>query len=353
MPSRTPSDRPWSSMTVVNLAVGLLGLALFLWMLRRAGLGAILEQVQRLGWGGFAGILGLSGIRFVARSAAWTRAVEPPARLPFGSALAASLMSEPVANLTPLSTLLSEPAKAVFVRDRIALAPSFAALVIENLFYSASVALMITGGAAAFLVAFDMPASLRLMSLVAIGAMAAVLLAAALLLGSRARPVSRVAGWLASRAGFFGWLASRLERIQRFESRVAGFSGRHPGRVLGVLGFEGLFHLAGVAEVYLTLTLVGAAPSLLVALIFESTGRFVNVVFRFVPMRVGVDEAGAVLLAGSLGVLPAAAVTLALARKARTLSWTAVGLVVLVARGVSMRQAMADAEQARAARPQP
>lgn len=351
MPNPAPSRPPLPSMTLVNVLVGVLGLALFAWTLQRAGLAAIVDQVRRLGWAGFAAILALAGVRFLARTAAWTRAVEPPERLAFGRALAASLMAEPVANLTPLSTLLSEPAKAVMVGPRLPLAPAFAALVIENLFYSGTVALMIAGGAAAYLASFDMPASLRWTSLGAIGAMAGVLVVALVLLGSRARPVSRLAAWLAARGGIFSAVGVRLEKIRRFEGRIAGFSSRHRGRVAGLLAFEVLFHLAGVAEVYLTLTLVGIAPSLLVALIFESTGRFVNVLFRFVPMRVGVDEAGAVLLASSLGVLPASGATLALARKARTLVWTGVGLALLVARGGSVGRAMAEAARAREERP--
>ena len=72
---------------------------------------------------------------------------------------------------------------------------------------------------------------------------------------------------------------------------------------------------------------------MLAALILESTGRVINVVFRAVPMRVGVDEWGNELLGRALGLALAMGTTLALVRKGRVLFWTAVGVVLLVARG--------------------
>ena len=53
------------------------------------------------------------------------------------------------------------------------------------------------------------------------------------------------------------------------------------------------FTLFGLAEVYVVLWLLaGEPPSVLHAFILESAGRVINVLFRFVPLRVGVDENG-------------------------------------------------------------
>jgi hypothetical protein len=54
-----------------------------------------------------------------------------------------------------------------------------------------------------------------------------------------------------------------------------------------------------------------------------------------VPLKLGVDEAGAALVAHALGLGSAAGVTLALVRKARVLTWTLVGLGLLIRRGLS------------------
>src|SRR5262249_16991751 len=101
-----------------------------------------------------------------------------------------------------------------------------------------------------------------------------------------------------------------------------------------VLTCEIVFHIASVAETFVTLWLLTGSTSLLAAFIFDSFQRVVNVAFRVVPLRVGVDEAGTALVAHALGLDPAAGVTLALVRKARILTWTGVGLGLLIRRGV-------------------
>jgi len=53
------------------------------------------------------------------------------------------------------------------------------------------------------------------------------------------------------------------------------------------------------------------------------------VLFKVVPFRVGVDEAGAAVVAAAIGVPVSDAVALALVRKLRILVWNGAGLTVL------------------------
>jgi len=102
---------------------------------------------------------------------------------------------------------------------------------------------------------------------------------------------------------------------------------------------EFCFHLAGVAEVYTTLSFVSdtIAPTLFTAFILESVNRVINVAFKFVPLRTGVDEYGSGALAKVLGFTKATGVTLAIVRKARDIFWTGIGVALMVRRGLSLR----------------
>jgi hypothetical protein len=145
-----------------------------------------------------------------------------------------------------------------------------------------------------------------------------------------------------------------LDKIRIFEAHIGGFWSRNRGSVAGLVALEASFHLLGLAEVFAALWLMGgASPSLLAVLVLESTGRVINVVFRAVPMRVGVDEWGNELLGRALGLGVATGTALALVRKGRVLFWTAVGVVLLVARGLTIRQVLADAQRARQAASKP
>jgi hypothetical protein len=144
-------------------------------------------------------------------------------------------------------------------------------------------------------------------------------------------------------------LERRLARVSGFEERIYGFYARNRRRFLPILSCEAAFHLLGVAEGYLTITLIsGTRPSALSAFLFESVNRVITVVFKFIPFRAGIDELGTGHLAKVLAFGMAAGVTLAIVRKARMLFWMAVGVVLLLARGLGLRAVAAEAERAQA-----
>src|SRR4051812_3749735 len=98
------------------IAVSAGGLALLVWQVHRAGLDHIREGLALVGWG-FAGVLALSFLRFALRSLAWTTLMNRASSLT--GAIGATLAGDAIGNLTPLSLLVSEPAKSIYLRDEI------------------------------------------------------------------------------------------------------------------------------------------------------------------------------------------------------------------------------------------
>jgi hypothetical protein len=64
----------------------------------------------------------------------------------------------------------------------------------------------------------------------------------------------------------------------------------------------------------------------------------ITIVFKLIPFVIGVDEAGAQFVAETVGIAAAIGVTLAIIRKGRILFWTVIGLLILVKRGLSLRE---------------
>lgn len=344
VPSPSPSGvrRRSRRLTLAGLATSVVGLALLVYLVRRTGLTPILDGAREVGWG-FLAIVALGGLRFSARATAWSACVEAPARLPVRQALAATLSGDALGNVTPLSVIVSEPAKVAFVRQTVPLGPAASALAIENFLYTLSVAVMIALGMLAMLLAFDLTEPLRTISVMSLAAVLGLLGAAVWMIGRRLAVVSPILDRL------FGGRASRwIAKVRLLEARTFELYERRRGRLVPVLALEASFHAAGVAEVYLTLWLLtGAAPTLLVAFLLESVNRVITVVFKFVPLRVGVDEAGTALVTSVLGLGTATGVTLALVRKARVIAWVLVGLTLLVRRGLTVRGILAEAEAGR------
>ena len=123
---------------------------------------------------------------------------------------------------------------------------------------------------------------------------------------------------------------------------------RNASRFLPILLLEACFHLAGMLEIYVTLYFISPQqpPTLLTAFILESVNRVITVAFKFIPLRMGVDEAGTGLVSKVLQFTEAAGVTLAIIRKARDLFWACVGVALLIHRGLSLRMAAREAEDA-------
>lgn len=339
-------------LTILSVAAGLVACVLFAWTLHTAGLPEILAGIRRIGAGGFAVIVVLSGFRLAVRALAWKTCLEPESPLGFRQAFAAVLMGEALGNITPLGTVVSEPSKVAFVRSRVSVVPAFSALVVENLFYVLSLGLVIALGGAAFLFVFRAGEELGAVAVASLGVAGIVGLVCYAMLLANARPLTMAFSWMKARGILPAPLARHADGVASLEATVNAFTRKRRGRLLPLVALETSFHAAGIAETWVALYLMGAlagtgGPGLLEALVLESTGRVVNLLFRFVPFRLGVDEAGAALVANALGLGPAAGGALALTRKARLLAWTAVGVGFLVARGFSVGHAV---EQAKAAR---
>jgi glycosyltransferase 2 family protein len=321
-----------------GILFALLGLLLFAYFVRKAGVTEIMAGIKRLGVG-FVLIIGISAVRQAARSFAWTRCFEPPYSLRFRDAFVARVMGDALGNIVPLASMaVSEPSKAAFVTHRVPLMAGLAALALENIFYSLSVVLMIFSGTAALLLSFSLPKPLRYASLAALVVTLVIAPLGYLVVRKQWKFVSGPLSFLHRRNVARAWMEKGIPRAQTLEDRIYGFYSRNRNRLIAIFLLEICFHLAGVAEIYVTLLFISdVPPTLLTAFILESVNRVINVVFKFVPLRTGIDEAGTGMLSKVLGFTTATGVTLAIVRKARDIFWTAIGVALMVRRGLSIR----------------
>jgi hypothetical protein len=261
--------------------------AAFVYSVHSLGLTRIRDTIINIGWG-FAAILVLSGLREAARARAWTRTLEGPDRLPLGEALRARLAGEALNTLLPMGFIVGEPAKAEHVGHRLPFSTAFTGLMIELAFYGASLSVIFGAGAASVL------------------------------------PVWMFLPLLAAGTIAFALLANTLF------APIFAFAARDPRRVWEIGILEILYHAFGVVEVYVTLLMIApSARAWTTAIVFETVNRGVTIVFKMLPMRLGVDEVSAAMAANGLALGSSIGVMLALVRKLRMLFWSAIGLLLL------------------------
>lgn len=322
-----------------GIVFAILGLLLFAYFVRKAGVTQILEGIKRLGFG-FLLVLAISSTRHMVRALAWTKCFEAPYRLKFRHALEARLMGDAVGNIVPLaSAAVSEPSKAAFVTNRVPLLASLSAIALENIFYSMSVVLFIFSGTTALLLTVSLPKPLRYASIAALVITVGVVPLGYLVLRKRFKFLSGAMSFLYGRGIARAWMEKGIPSARALEDRIYGFYEGNGSKCIAIFMLELCFHTAGVTEIYVTLWFISelVAPTLLSAFILESVNRVIVVVFKFMPFRLGIDEAGTGKVSGVLGFAEGIGVTLAIVRKARDLFWTAVGMGLIVRRGFSLK----------------
>lgn len=330
--------------TPLGIIFAVLGLGLFTYFVKRAGVGQIADGIKRLG-AGFLIILAISAVRQIVRSFSWSLCVEAPYRLRFRDAFRARVMGDAIGNVLPFASfVISEPAKPALIRDRLPLMAGLSSIAIENIFYSLSVAVSISSGMIALLLSFSLPQGMRLGSFAVLGVVLIVVVLGTVLIGKQVRFISGTASFLHRRGLSDKW----IEKGRTMEDRIYGFYRRHRARFIPILLLEACFHLAGVCEIYVTLSFISPQqpPTFLTAFILESVNRVITMAFKFIPLRLGVDEAGTGKVSKVLLFTEAAGVTLAIVRKARDVFWAAIGMALLLQRGLSLRAVARDAEAA-------
>lgn len=325
-----------SSLPGVLTAVG--GLALLMWMVASVGVSEIVADVRQVGWA-LVAIIAIGGLRFLLRAIAWRMCLEPPHTLSLGSAFAAVVCGDTIGNLTPLGPLVGEPAKAAFVRGRIPLGPAVTALAIENVLYTLSAAAMIAAGTVALLVSFQPPSAVRGVGTLAVVATLVLFAVALWMLWRQPALISRALG-LAPQ------LKRHAARMVEIETRIYSFASRRRGALPALAAAELGFHALGIAESYLTLwVLPGPPPSLLTAFILETANRLITVVFKVIPLRLGVDEAGTAYVAQLLGLSTRTGLAIAIVRKMRMLFWSLAGGALLIREGFIHRATQLPQDQ--------
>ena len=322
-----------------GVVTGVLGLGLLAWMVWSVGVAEIVTDVRQVGWT-IVAIITIGGLRFLLRAAAWRMCMDPPHTLSLGHAFAAVVCGDTIGNLTPLGPLVGEPAKAAFVRGRVALAPAVTALAIENVLYTLSAAAMIAAGMVALLVRFQLPSAIRGVGEAAVAATLLLFALALWMLWRQPALISRALGLAPP-------LRRHAGRIQQIESQIYSFASRHRRALPGLALAEMSFHALGVTEIYLTLwVLMGAPPPWMTAFILETANRLVTVVFKVVPLRLGVDEAASTYVSQLLGLGPRLGLSMAIIRRLRILFWALAGGLLLVREGFAPRAPQLPQDQA-------
>ena len=335
----TLSQRNTVLLKIAGVLLTLGGVALFSYLLYSVGIGELVSSISSFGFGGFALILFLYFLRMAVRASAWRLSVYEPYSLTFRDTMEAVLIGEAMSSIIPLGIAVSGTSKAIAVRHRVPFLVGLSSVATENLFYSVVTSLFIVLGAISFLRLFQLDPGWVWTIDVLIVLIILIVLFIVLMVIRRWHLASNFCNFLHARGVFVGILDTGRGHVRRFEDTVFDFYRRHPERFLPICLFEMAYHVIGVAEVwYIISRLSDAVPNLLTAFLLESVSRLVTIVFKLIPMAIGVDEAGAQFVGDTVALAAGVAVTLAVIRKGRIIVWAAIGMLFAIKQGFSFAQ---------------
>jgi hypothetical protein len=299
----------------------------------------ILHDIRLFGGAGFALILLIYFLRLFMRALAWKLSVYEPYKLGLRDTIPAVIIGEAMSSLIPLGILMSGTAKAVAVRKRVPLVVGLSSVATENLFYSLITSLFLVAGAFTLLRTFDLDEGWVATIDVVIAVVCVVLCLGIVMVVRQWHIASELCEWLYQRGIGKRILENGRLDVRLFENLIYGFYRRYPQRFIPICLLELSFHILGVFEGWYILSrLLTVVPNFLTAFLLESVSRLITIVFKLVPLVVGVDEAGARFVTKTLAIGAGVGITVALIRKARILFWTAIGILLIIKRGLSIRE---------------
>jgi hypothetical protein len=315
------------------------GVGLFAYFLYTVGIDELLAGIARFGAAGFAVILFIYFLRMAMRAAAWSLSVYEPYYLRFRDTMGAVIIGEAMSSMIPLGILISGTSKAVAVRNRVPMVVGLSSVATENLFYSFATSMFLIVGGLTFLRSFPLDEGWTVTIDILIAGTFALLILLFLMVFRQWHFASETCEWLYQRGHARGMLENGRLEVRLFENMIYGFYRRYPGRFLPICLIEVAYHLLGILEVWYILSrLSDAFPSLLTSFLLESVSRMISILFKLIPFVIGVDEAGAQFVGDVVALAAGVGVTLAIIRKGRIIFWTLIGLVMIIRRGLSLRE---------------
>jgi hypothetical protein len=332
------SEKHTLRLKVLGTVFTILGIGLFAYFIYSVGFYDILNYIEKFGVVGFAVILGAYFLRIGARAWAWKLSVFEPYSLGLKDTIPAVVIGEALSSMIPLGILVSGTSKAVAVRRRVPLVVGLSSVATENLFYSIITSIFLILGAYTFVRSFNLEEGWALTIDALILVILVVLLFLITLIVRQWHFASETCEWIYQ----MGWLTGILEhgrmQVRLFENFIYGFYREYPKRFLPICLLEAAYHVIGIFEAWFILSRISEiAPTLVSAFLLESVSRLITIVFKLVPFLIGVDEAGSRFVAETIAAGAGIGVSLAIIRKGRIIFWTAVGLLLIIGRGLSLR----------------
>ncbi len=306
----------------------ILGLLLFVWALRKVDLSQVGDLLLKMGPGLFAVLLAFGPVTWFD-ALSWKYAFKPEeakAIHPFAIWRIRNI-GEAFNAITPLGSMGGEPVKAHLLKEEYGLTykQGVASQVVARTTLTVALILFMIPGTVLLFMDESIAETFKVSSLT----------------GMITFSILIFLFLLFQITGTLSWIVHGLNRLfptpiprPSLEHWVAlcgmmsGYYRQHRGLFLKSIGFAFLGWVVGVLELYLTLYFLGIPVGIKELWIIESLLQLIRAGSFFIPLSLGVQEGGLILIFTSLGMAGPLGLAVSFVRRIRELVWIALGLLL-------------------------
>lgn len=334
------TNAPRSARTI-QLALAVAGLVLFAALVHGVGVARLAEDLRGFGWA-FAGVVAFELVIDACNTAAWRKTLPPSAPVGFGLLFWVRQAGVAINQLTPTATVGGEVAKAMLLRPRLPTATTGASLVAARMSYALGQALLVLLGLSAVLARTrDTPD----LGLAVVVAFAATVTGTVAFVWLQRRGIFAP---LVATARRLGVARSLLDRIhagsEALDRQLAAYYRDRPWAFVASVLWHVAGQLVGLLQLAFILTALGSPTDVATCLAIEAFALVLDSAAFLVPGRIGVQEAGRVLVFTTLGLGAATGLAVAVIVRLTQLVVAAFGMTAFAALNVAPPRAVARAD---------
>jgi uncharacterized protein (TIRG00374 family) len=313
----------------VQLALLIVGAAVFSLLVARIGPARVLDNAAAVGWL-FVPILLLYGVAYAANVAAWRLTMGDGQRPGFWRTYAITVSGFSLNFVTPMINAGGEPFRIAALSRWLGRRRAASSVVLHKMLHSLALLLV---WLTALCLALAMLPRTRAVVAPLVGALAIVSALAALVLSGHARGGLERLLDLLHRTPLLSRLATRLEPhravLAEMDQQIADFYQASPQRFWSALALEYLSRSLWMVEYWLICIGVGINTTFLKAFMIGGLSSLIQNALFLVPYELGTKEGSLYALFALAGLDPRAGVYTAVVSRARDMLWIAAGLGLL------------------------
>lgn len=306
----------------------LVGVLLLVWAFKKVDLASVGHLITAMGYR-FIVVLLPFFLVTAAHTVAW-KLTFPPREIeavPLWRLWRIRQIGEAFNTITPLGTVGGEPVKAQLLKEHhsLSLKQGLAAGVVTRTTNLMGLTVFLTAGTVLIFNSKAVTDTFKHSSLLGLVIFSTLILL--FLLFQIKGGLNVLAAWFA-KLPFGGIVKKSLEHLEILSHNMSGYYRDYPNRCGKSIGYMVLGWVFGILELYVILWALGHPLSFADLWIIEALLQLIRAGSFFIPLSIGAQESGLVVIFVAMGMTPDLGLAVSLVRRIKDLTWVGVGLML-------------------------